>query len=161
MRASRAEIRSMVGEIGRVDQVVNLPRAIALLVDGRDFDREHEPHVRRRCGAGKQPRHLFLDPARQAEEAGLGGHELLAKLRTPGGMREIAGGDEIDALHPRGGGEMLEIEVAAGRAGIFRMDVKIGGEAHRGQPPPTEAAGLGGGMMIGRMRSPGMSGWSG
>ena len=114
MRASRAKNTIDGREIGRVDQVVeNLPRAIALLVDGRDLDREHEPHVHRRCGAGKQPRHLFLDPARQAEEAGLGGHELLARLAArQAGCVKSPVATRIDALHPRGGGEMLEIEVA-------------------------------------------------
>ena len=66
----------------------------------------------------------------QAEQAGLGRHELLLELGAPGRMGEVAGGDHADALAGGPGGEVLEIEIAAGRARIFRVDVQVRVEAH-------------------------------
>ena len=48
-------------------------------------------------------------------------------------MGEVAGADDADALARRPPGEVLEVEVAAGRARILRMDVQIGVEAHDSQ----------------------------
>ena len=116
-------------EIRRVDQVVDLPRLVALLVDGRDLDLEHEAH-RRAAGRRQGRGDTLLDVLPQAEQARLGRDELLLQLGRPGRMAEVAGADEADALARRPLGEVLEIEVAAGRARIFRMDVQVGVEAH-------------------------------
>jgi hypothetical protein len=89
--------------------------AVALLVDRRDFDLEHEPH-RRTARRRQRLRHRLLDVVAQAIEAGLGGDQLVLELGAPGRMREVAGGDHADALAAGPGGEMLEIEIAAGRA---------------------------------------------
>jgi hypothetical protein len=59
-------------EVGRVDQVMDFAGAVALLVDGRDFDLEHEPH-RRAARRRQRLRHRLLDVVAQAVEAGLGG----------------------------------------------------------------------------------------
>src|SRR6266545_3718475 len=45
-------------------------------------------------------------------------------------MREVAGRDHADALAACPGGEMFEVEIAACRARIFRVDVQIRVEAH-------------------------------
>ena len=102
-------------EIGRIDQVMDFAGTVALLVDGRDFHLEHEPH-RRAARRRQRLRHRLLDVVAQAVEAGLGGDQLLLELGAPGGMGEVAGGDDTDALAAGPCGEMLEIEIAAGRA---------------------------------------------
>jgi hypothetical protein len=45
-------------------------------------------------------------------------------------MGEVAGADYGDPFATGPGGEMLKIEVAAGGAGIFGMDVQVRVEAH-------------------------------
>ena len=66
-------------EIRGVDQVVNFPGLVELLVDGRDLDRQHEPDRGTLAPArGGQP---FLDGSfqigAQAKQSRLRGHELL------------------------------------------------------------------------------------
>ena len=110
--------------------------AVGLLVDGGNLHLEHEAYrgaARRR----QRLRHRRLDVVAQAVEAGLGGNELLLELGAPGGMGEVAGSDEADALAARPGGQVLEIEVAAGRTGVFRMDVQVRVEAHAMPRPPV------------------------
>ena len=68
----------------------------------------------------------------QAEQARLGRHELVFQLGAPGRMGEIAGPDHADALAGGPCGQMFEIEIAAGRARIFRVDVQVGVKAHCG-----------------------------
>ena len=116
-------------EVGRIDQVVDFAGAIALLVDGGDFDLEHETHrgaARRRY----RLRHRLLDVVAQAIKAGLGGHELLLELGAPGRMGEVAGGDHADALAAGPCGKMLEIEIPARGPRIFRVNVQVRVEAH-------------------------------
>ena len=145
MLPMRAEPRrDAVGgrEIRRVDQVMDFPGLVALLVDGRDLHLEHEAHRRaagRRQASRRRPARC---PARRRNRPGLGRDELLLQLGRPGRMAEVAGADDADALARRPPGEVLEIEVAAGRAGIFRVHVQVGVEAHRFANPcrPTIGA---------------------
>jgi hypothetical protein len=102
-------------EVGRVDQVMDFAGAVALLVDGRYLDLEHEPHVRA-AGRRQRLRHRLLDVVAQAKQAGLGGNELVLELGAPGRMGEVAGADHADALAAGPGGEMLKIEIATGGA---------------------------------------------
>ena len=62
-------------EVGHIDQVVDFPRPVGLLVDGGDLDLEHEAHrraARRRQRCGDR----LLDSVAQAKKAGLGRHQL-------------------------------------------------------------------------------------
>jgi hypothetical protein len=47
-------------EVGGIDQVMDFAGAVTLLVDGRDFDLEHEPH-RRAARRRQRLRHRLLD----------------------------------------------------------------------------------------------------
>ena len=119
-------------EAGGVDQVVDLARLVELLVDGRDLDREHEPHRAPAAPAGRR-KPLLDGPLQirpQAEQPRLRGHELFLQLGPPRRMGEVAGGDDADALLARPDGQMLEIAVPAGRAGVLGVDVQIGVEGH-------------------------------
>src|SRR5262249_56876767 len=94
--------------------------AVGLLVDGGDFDLEHEAH--RRAARGRQRlRNRLLDVVAQAIEAGLGGNELLLELGAPSRMSEVASADHADALSARPRGEMLEIEIPAPPPRGFRL----------------------------------------
>ena len=118
-------------EVGGVDQVVDLARPLALLVDGRDLDLEQEayrPAARRR----QPPFDLALDLRPQAEEPGLGGYQLVAELVEPGGVGEVAGRHHRQTLAPGPQGEVLEVAVAAGGAGVLGVDVEVGVERHGG-----------------------------
>ena len=72
-------------EIRGVDQVVDLAGLVELLVDGRDFDRQHEPD--RGIAAPARRGQPFCDEPlqvrAQAEQPRLGGHELLLQLGPP------------------------------------------------------------------------------
>jgi hypothetical protein len=117
-------------EVRHVDEVVDLTRQLALLVDGRDLHREHE--ARLPVATGRQP---LVDGSRdvvaQAEQAGLGRHQRLLQLSEPDRMGEVAGADDRDALLARPIGEVFEVAVLARGTRVFRMDVEIGVKAHR------------------------------
>src|SRR5262249_31233418 len=117
------------GKIGRVDQVMDFPDPRALLVDGGDLDRQHEARERA-AGGRKLLGDPLLDLRREAEQARLGRDQLLLELGGPGPMGEVARRPPRDALAARRMGEMLEVEVRAGRPRIFRVDVQIRMEAH-------------------------------
>ena len=117
-------------EIGRVDEVMDFARAPGLLVDRGNFHFEHEAHVGA-AGGRKLPGDALFDVVAQAEQPGLGGNELVLEFRAPGRMGEVAGADDGDALAGCPPGEVLEVEVPAGRARIFRVNVQVGVEAHR------------------------------
>jgi hypothetical protein len=63
-------------EIRRVDQVMDFAGAVGLLVDGGDFDLEHETH-RRAASRRQRLRDRLLDVVAQSVEARLRRHELL------------------------------------------------------------------------------------
>ena len=119
-------------EVRGVDEMVNLPGLVELLVDGRDLDRKHEPGGGRAAPAGRrQP--AFDEPLQigpQAVEARLRGHELLLQLRPPRRMREVAGADDGDAFLARPEREVFEITAPAGRARVLGVHVQIGVEDH-------------------------------
>jgi hypothetical protein len=71
----------------------------------------------RRLTCGRQClRDGLLDLRTQAEQARLGRDELLFELSTPCRMGEVAGRNDADTLARGPRGEVLEVEVAAGRA---------------------------------------------
>jgi hypothetical protein len=139
------------GEIGQIDQVVDLARALALLVDGRNLGGEHEAH-RRPAGRRQGRQHLGFEVRPQGEQAVAGRHELVLHLGQPRRMHAIAGGDHRDALARRPPGKVFQVEVAAGGAGMAGMYVQVGVERHDGAGlvysipriigagPPPEAA---------------------
>ena len=120
---------------------MDLPSLVAFFVDGRDFHLEHEAH-RRAAGRRQGAHQRGLDFRREAIEAGLGRHQLRFELRRPGRMGEVAGGHDRDALAGRPMGEMLKIEVAARRAGVFRVDVQVRVEPHGAPPRADSCAGI-------------------
>ena len=123
-------------EIGRIDQVVDFARLIGLLVDRGDFDREHEAH-RRLAARRQRSRDRLLDLATQAEQSRLRRNELVFQFGAPSRMGEIAGADHTDALAGGPCEQMLEVEIAAGGARIFRVDVQVGVKAHCGHARAT------------------------
>ena len=96
-----------------------------------------------RHAGGKRRGDALLDIRAQAEQPGLGRDELLLQLGRPGRVAEVAGADDADALARRPPGQVLEIEVPAGRAGIFRMHVQVGVEAHGIDSPLEERPTIG------------------
>ena len=88
----------------------------------------------KRTGAAACRRQLLgdrlFDVGHETEQPGLGGNELLLQLGRPGRMGEVAGGDHADALAAGPIGEMFEVEIAAGRARVFGVDVQVRVEAH-------------------------------
>src|SRR5581483_5970434 len=117
-------------EIGCVDEVMDLPRLLALLVDRRYLHRELETHGRAARG-GELRENRFLDLGLQTKQAGLGGNELLFNFRAPCGMDEIAGADHGNTLSARPPSKMLKIEVAARCARMFGMDMQVSVKPHR------------------------------
>ena len=117
----------------RKDDVVDLARLIAALVDVADLAAEDEAH---RAAAGG--RHIGLDRGGQVgaqpEQTLFGGHELVAHLRQPAGVRDVARPDDVDALELRPAGQVLEGQVAAGGARKMRVDVEVGDKFHGWEP---------------------------
>src|SRR6185312_7184413 len=116
-------------QAGGVEEMVDLPRPFALLVDGRDLDLQQEAHgavARRR----KLSRHLALDLRPQAEQARLGRQELGPDLLPPGRMGEVAGSHHRDPLAPRPQRKMLQIRIPACGPGVFGVNVEVSVEAH-------------------------------
>ena len=123
-------------EVRRVDQVVDLPGLLAFLVDRGDLGGEHESR-QSACGTARRRQlrcHLRLDLRPEAEEAGLGGDQLLLQLREPPRVDAVARRYHGDAPPRRPPGEVLQVEIAARGARIFRMDVEVGVKAHAGPP---------------------------
>ena len=119
-------------EVRGVDQVMDLPGLVELLVDGGNLHRQHEPGGGPLAPAGR--RKLLLDGALQvgpkAIETRLRRHEPFPDLGPPGRVGEVAGADDGDALLAGPDGEVLEIAVPAGRARVLGVDVEIGIEGH-------------------------------
>ena len=130
-------------EVRGVDQVMDLPGLVALLVDGRDLHRQHEPDRIEAAGAGRRKLSLHgpFEVGAQAEEPGLRGDELLLQLSPPGRMGEVARADDADALLARPDGQVLQVAVPAGGAGESRVDVQIRVEGHGARSFSTEPAG--------------------
>jgi len=74
----------------------------------------------------------LLDLGSQTKQARLGRHQFPLVLGAPRRMGEVAGRDDSEALARRPLREMFEVEIAAGRARIFRVDVQVGVKAHGG-----------------------------
>ena len=119
-------------EVRGVDQVMDLPGLVELLVDGGDLHRQHEPGRGLLAPAGG--RELLLDGSLQVGpqpiEARLRRHELLPDLGPPGGVGEVPGADDGDALLAGPEGEVLEVAVPARRPRVLGVDVEVGIESH-------------------------------
>jgi hypothetical protein len=108
--------------------MVDLPRALPLLVDRRDLDRENEANGAA-AGGRKRCHDLPVEVLAQLEQARLRGNELLGQLVVPAGVREVPGCHHLDPLATRPLGQVLEVAVPARRAGELRVDVEVGKEA--------------------------------
>ena len=130
-------------EVRGVDQVVDLPGLVELLVDGRDLDRQHEPDRGAPAPArrGQALLDVPLQVRTQAEQPRLRRHELVLQLRPPGRVREVAGADDADALLAGPDGQMFEIAVSAGCAGVLGVDVQVGVEPHEAELRSTASGG--------------------
>jgi len=121
-------------QLGHVDQMVDLARALALLVDRGNLHLEHETHRTQLGRAGtvchgvvcQGCQHLVAQP----EQPGAVGCQLFSDLGKPAGVGKVAGAQEPNALAHRPAGQVLQVAVAAGGAGELGMDVKIGVEPH-------------------------------
>ena len=99
------------------NDVVDLPGLSVLFVDGADLAGDDEPG--RFAGSG----------VRQAQglpegiDALSGGDQLLPQLRPPGGMGEVPGAQQLDALPPGPPVQMGCVAVMAGGAGEPGVDM--------------------------------------
>ena len=120
-------------EVRRVYQVVDPAGCSILLVDGRNFGRQHEAH-----GAAAGPRQPAgngpLQIRTQAVQAGFGGNQVVLELGKPGRMREVAGADDGEAFLAGPQSQVFQVTVAAGSAGVSGVHVQVGVETHRGTP---------------------------
>ena len=103
---------------------MNLADAIALFIDRTDFAGDDEagiPGARRGEGIGGG------EIGRKAIKAGFGGQKLVMEHLPPGGMGEIAGAEKGNALAACPELEYGGHAVGAGSAGVFGVDMEIGG----------------------------------
>src|SRR5690606_26804950 len=98
-----------------------------------DLDLEQEAHGPATRG-GDLPLDGGGDVIPQAEQPIFRRHELLLQLGEPRGVREVPRTHHCNALELRPAGEVLEVEVAAGGAGVLRVDVEVGDEGHARVP---------------------------
>ena len=119
-------------EVRGVDEVMDLPGLLELLVDGGDLHRQHEPGGGPLAPAGRRQPLLDgpLEIGAQAKEARLRRHETFLDLGPPRGVGEVPRADDGDALLAGPEGEVLEIAVPAGRARVLGVDVQVGIESH-------------------------------
>jgi len=108
-------------QVGQVDQMVDLAGAVIPLVDRGDLHGQHEPHV----APGHRGRQRLARRG-QPEQARLGGDEVFAQVVVPGGMGEVAGAQQRDALASGPPGEVGQVELPAARHGVPRVNVEIG-----------------------------------
>jgi hypothetical protein len=116
-------------QVGGVDQVVDLAGPLPLFVDRGNLHLQEEPE-RSVAGRGKPALHLALDLWTEAEQPGLGRHQLRPDLLEPGWMGEVASAHDRDSLAPRPERQVLQIRIVARGARVLRMDVEIGVEDH-------------------------------
>ena len=83
-----------------------------------------------RHAAGSVAITAFSMSSRRRNSPGSAGNELVAELGAPSRMGKVAGRDHPDTLAARPGGEVLEIEIPAGGARVFRVDVQVRVEGH-------------------------------
>jgi hypothetical protein len=110
---------------------MHLACLLAFPVDRGNLHLEHEAD-RRLARRRQSSRDRLLDLGPQAEEARLRRHQLAFKLGAPGGVCEIAGRNDADALTRRPAGQVFEVQIAAGGARVFRVDVQVGVKTHCG-----------------------------
>ncbi|MGI8313178.1 hypothetical protein [Saccharopolyspora hattusasensis] len=154
------------GEVRQVAQVVHLAGALAVLVDRGDLHGQHETHLPAAIG-GHAAGEFRVQVAAQPEQAGLGWFQDLAQVREPGGVGDIARPDQRAALAAGPPGQVLDVAVLAARAGVLRVDVQIGVEAHPAIlpkdhqcPARRQGTGRGSGVSV-RKLSPAANGVSG
>ena len=109
-------------EIRDVDEVVDLPGQVALLVDRRDLHLEHEPD---NIGATSRQHgvNIRLYVRAQPEQSRLGRDELFLQLGTPRRVGEVAGADDRDPLLHGPIGQVLKVGLLARRPRIPGVNV--------------------------------------
>ena len=112
---------------GQQDQVVDLPGFAVALVDAADLPGDDEPGRLARGGV-RQAQILA-----QGVDALSGGHQLLPQLGAPGGVGEVPGAHQTDALSPGPPVQVGQISILAGGPGKAGVDVEVG-NVH-GSPP--------------------------
>ncbi len=115
------------GEVWQRHDVVNFARAAVLLVDGADLHGEEKAHL-----TAARWIELVFDCAGQirseTKDAILGRLQFLLDLSEPFRMREVGGANKVDALERRPSMQVFRGQVAAGRAGMTRVEMNIGDE---------------------------------
>ena len=112
---------------GQEDQVVDLSSLAVALVDAADLPGDDEPGR----PSGGTVRQAQVLP--QGVEPLSGRHQLLPQLRPPGGVGEVPGAHQTDALPPGPPVQMGQVSVFTGGPGEPGVDVEVG-DVH-GSPP--------------------------
>src|SRR5262249_39528895 len=116
-------------EVRRVDQMMDLSRPVALLVDRGDLDREHEAYRRHTRWRQRLP-DLRFQLGLEAEQSTAGWHQLVPNLSEPSRMHAIPGANEPNPLSGRPPRHMLKVEVPAGRPRVFGVHMQVPVKAH-------------------------------
>jgi hypothetical protein len=111
-------------EVGHVDQVVHLARAVVTLVDRRDLDAEHERRRRARLQRARQALG-DLGLLGVAEQSGAPIDQVLAQVVEPGGVGEVAGAQQGDALAAGPPGQVGQGQITAASTREARMNVEV------------------------------------
>ena len=121
IRSSRRASFSAASRLGEKEDVVHLSGLAPLLVDGADFPRDEKPRLPLGPGAvpGQAVRLL------QAVEPLLRREELLLQLLPPGGVSEVPGAHQSDALFPGPQVQVGQVAVPAGGPGVAGVDVQV------------------------------------
>lgn len=107
--------------------MVNLAGAVVSLVDGGDLAAEHEAN---RLAAQRRGQ-AVLDAFAQAVKAGLGFLEAFLQMRQPGGVGDVTGAQQADALAASPIGQVGQLQIPAACPGVLGVNVQIGYPAAR------------------------------
>ena len=108
-------------QMGQENQGVNLAHLAVFLVDGADLPGDYEP-------GRVRPGSL------QGIESLLRLGQLVPQLGPPGGVGEVAGAYQADALPSGPGIQRLRLQLLAGGPGVFGVDMQIG-DIHAASSP--------------------------
>ena len=108
-------------QMGQENQGVNLAHLAVFLVDGADLPGDYEP-------GRVRPGPL------QGIESLLRFGQLVPQLGPPGGVGEVAGAYQADALPSGPGIQRLRLQLLAGGPGVFGVDMQIG-DIHAASSP--------------------------
>ena len=123
-------------ERGSEDDVVHLAGAVVLLVDVADLAADQKAHAaaaRRRHLVGHRRGVFRLEPKQPL----LRRFQLVAQLRQPAGVGDVAGGHHLHALDLRPLPQVFQRQVATGRARVVRVQMNVGNQLHPLPRAPT------------------------